>query len=314
MIILHRMPRTPGRRAAVATVGVFDGVHRAHQRILRTTVARARVLRLTSCAVTFDPHPQQILRPDRPMPLLMTLAQRLEWMAACGIATTIVIPFTRTFAKLTPERFVTDMLVRRLGVRELIVGERFVFGQARRGNTRLLRRLAGALGLTVRAVRPVQEGGEAISSSRIRTAIGRGDVASATRWLGHPVTLTGTVVRGAARGRQWGVPTANLHVEDLALPGRGVYAVRVRLRHRWYAGVMNIGTRPTLRHGLPLTIEVHLLQFHGTLYGERPEVWVVERLRDERRFASLERLRAQLGRDVARAKQRLQLAPPLPAV
>jgi len=312
MIILRRLPRAPSRRALVATVGVFDGVHRAHQQILRATVRRARLLRARSCAVTFDPHPQQVLHPERRLRLLMTLEQRLQWIARCGVASIIVLPFTRAFAKSSPEQFVTDVLVRRLGVRELIVGEEFAFGHDRRGNMRLLRRLARPLRVAVHAVRPVRSGNAVVSSSRIRAAIESGSLPLAARLLGHPVTLTGAVVPGSALGRRLRVPTANLRAEGLVIPRRGVYAVRVRVHRRWYDGVMNIGTRPTVNHGLPPTIEVHLLRYHGTLYGERPEVWVVARLRDERRFASLEHLRCQLGQDIERARARLHSEQLLP--
>ena len=295
---------------AVVTVGVFDGVHLAHQRLLRATVVLARRLNGASVAVTFDPDPQTVLHPSRAHPSLMPLAARVARLRALGLDRVWVLPFTRRFARLTPTQFIDRFLVGRLRARALIVGERFVFGRGRSGDTRLLHALSASRNLRVLPVRQVTRGGSPISSSRIRALIARGSLSQARRLLGRAPELYGVVVRGAGRGRRLGFPTANLRILSQVLPPQGVYAVRVLALSRRAAltrigdGIMNLGVRPTFGPG-PLVCEVHLLNFSGSLLGRRVAVALVGRLRGERCFPSPAAVSRQILQDRSRARRLL---------
>lgn len=318
--------KAPPRRAAV-TVGVFDGVHRAHQRLICTTIAAARRLGGTSVVVTFDPDPQSVLDPARAQPMLMPLDVRIRRLLELGADWVWVIPFTKRFARTSAERFVRRVLIDQLHAAALIVGSSFVFGRSRRGDLDVLQRLGPALGMDILPVREMRAHDAPISSSRIRRLLADGKLASAARLLGQPPALYGVVVRGAGRGRRLGFPTANIRLTSQVLPPIGVYAVTLRasgrlFRHRRSApsnslvsvpvprlgiptawnGVMNIGVRPTFGSG-PLVCEVHLPGFSGTLLGRSVEVSLLRRLRNERCFPSPEALQRQVHRDIERARQ-----------
>ena len=293
--------------APVAAIGIFDGVHLGHQAILKKAVARARVLRGTPAAVTFHPHPVAVLDPPQVLPLLLSLEQRLERFTAVGIRTTVVVPFTRSFSRWSPERFVRDLLVGRLKVREIVIGRDFRFGAGRKGNVETLRRLGQRYGFKVHAVAPIRQGRQRISSGVLRRLIASGRLRQAQKSLGWPVTLVGRVVHGAHRGRSLGFPTANLKVEAGVLPPPGVYAVRTRLGNRVFDGMANFGFRPTfIKHpGATPLLEVHLFgltRHFGALYGRRLEVELYQRIRPERQFPSGEALARQLARDALRAQ------------
>ena len=297
---LGAVRRAPVR--AVATVGVFDGVHVAHQRLIRSTVRLARRLRGTAIVVTFDPDPQVILSPSTVPPALMPLEERLHHLAVLGVDWVWVIPFTARFAQTTAEQFVRRILVERLRATTLIVGERFVFGNNRRGNLRMLRTFGATHGLQVVPVPSVRRSGRLVSSSRIRRLIGQGQLAAAKRLLGYPPTLYGTVVRGAGRGKHLGVPTANVQLVPQTLPPQGVYAVTAVVGTRRRAGAMNFGTRPTFGPG-PLVCEVHLLEFSGALNGQPIALELLTRLRRERCFENPGALIRQVQRDLARPRR-----------
>jgi len=294
----------------VVTVGVFDGVHRAHQRLIRTAVRMARRTRGTSIAVTFDPDPQHVLDPVREHPALMPLAARVKQFASLGLDWVWVIPFTRRFARLSANAFVRRVLIGRLRARAVVVGERFVFGHGRRGDLAVLRAVGAAHGMQVVSVRDVTHAGAPISSSRIRRAIASGHLHAARALLGRPPALYGTVVRGLGRGRRLGFPTANLRLTAQVIPPRGVYAVTVQglAARRAWPGVMNLGVRPTFGPGA-LVCEVHLLGFAGTLLGIPVEVALLARLREERCFPSAQALRRQIRRDLLRARRLLARLP-----
>jgi len=295
---------------SVVTVGVFDGVHLAHQRLLRAAVSLARRLKGTSVAVTFDPDPHAVLHPSHVHPSLMPLEARLAQLRALGIDLIWVLPFSRRFARMTPVQFVDRILLRRLRAHVLIVGEQFAFGRGRSGDMRLLRSLGASRGLRIISVPQVMRGGAAISSSRIRALIARGHLAPARGLLGRAPELYGLVVRGMGRGRHLGFPTANLRILSDVLPPRGVYAVRVfgldaRAGFvRLGDGIMNLGVRPTFGPG-PQICEVHLLNFSGALLGREVSVALIRRLRGERCFASPNALARQIGRDRSRARRLL---------
>lgn len=289
---------------AVVTVGVFDGVHIAHQRLIRSTVQLAHRLDGTSVAVTFDPDPQVVLDPAHAQPALMPLEVRVATLQALGLDWVWVLPFTTQFARMTAEQFIRRVLVHRLRARALVIGEAFVFGNDRRGDMDVLQRLGPSYGIRVVPVRQVRRRGAPVSSSRIRRLIGLGGLAQARGLLGRPPALYGVVVPGAGRGRRLGFPTANIRLIPQVVPPRGVYAVAVRSedgRHVW-RGVMNLGVRPTFGPG-PMVCEVHLLGFAGTLLGRPVSVSFLTRLRDERCFPSRQALSRQVRRDIARARQ-----------
>ena len=304
------MGRPP--RRAVVTVGIFDGVHRAHQQLIRATIRQARRLRGTSVIITFDPDPQAVLHPAQAQPALMPFDERLALMRTLGIEWVWVIPFTRRFSRLTARQFIDRILIGRLHAAAVILGARFVFGRNRHGDMEVLRAVGSKHGLQVITLRQVTAGGVSISSSRIRRLITEGKLSSARRLLGRAPSLDGTVVRGAGRGRRLGFPTANIRLSTQACPPRGVYAVQLYARAHHGAsrvllgnGVMNLGVRPTFGPG-PLVCEVHLLKSHvlkTRLLGRSVSVSLLARLRAERRFSSPQALVRQVRRDITRARR-----------
>ena len=308
MRVLRRLHplRNPLRRV-VATIGVFDGVHIGHQRLLQLAVARARALRGTSVAVTFFPHPQHILRPATARPLLTTLDRRLCLMARHGVDVAWVVPFTRAFARREPAYFFERVLRRHLALRELVIGEHFAFGHERVGTVGWLQEAGVRAGVRVHAVPAVSRQGLPVSSSRVRRAIEAGDLRAVRRFLGRPHVISGTVVHGQSRGRRLGFPTANLRLQAQILPPPGVYVVQAAVNggtRRWN-GVLNLGTRPTF-HETRLVAEAHLFGRPGRLYGSTLDAHLLARLRDERRFPTTAALTAQIARDIRLAQTLLR--------
>jgi len=293
-------------RRAVVTIGVFDGVHAAHQRLLHRAVQLAHRLRGTSVAITFDPDPRTVLDPRHASPALMPLQTRVELLRALGIDWVWVIPFTKRFSRLTAQQFLRQILVRRLHAVALVVGGSFAFGHNRRGDLDVLRRLGPSCGIRLVPVPEIVRDGAVVSSSRIRGLIAAGHVKQAARLLGRPAALYGVVVRGTGRGRRLGFPTANIRLSPQAIPPQGVYAVMVSdpARGRRWRGVMNFGVRPTFGPG-PVVCEAHLFGFSGTLVGRRVAVSLIARLRGERCFPSMDSLRSQVQRDMIRARRLL---------
>ncbi len=286
-------------------LGMFDGVHLGHQHVLRHALAHSATVAGASIALTFDPHPLAVVRPDRAPRLLQTLPQRLRALRSLGLDATLVIPFTPAVAALSGEQFIRGLLREAGRIRSLSVGEGFQFGHQRSGSVELLRTLGATLGFQVHAAPPVALGGEVVSSSRIRQHLRDGHLESAGELLGRPYALSGHVIPGDRLGRGLGFPTANLDIAGLELPPTGVYAVRARRlsRETDHPAVLNLGTRPTLAQaGGELRFEVHLLEFEGDLYGEELEVTFIERLRDERRFPDPTALQAQISADIAAAR------------
>ena len=284
----------------VAVLGVFDGVHRGHQTLLRKAVSRSRRLKLPSVAVTFSPHPAAVLHPDKPR-LLLSLDQRLEYIRAAGIDRVVVIPFTRAFSRWPARRFVQSVLIDRLRVRELVVGHDFRFGHDRAGNAVWLARQGKQHGFKTWVIAPVRLGGRRVSSRTIREWIASGELSRAKKALGRFPSVVGRVTHGGRRGRQLGFSTANLRIEAGLLPPNGVYAAWARVANRRYRAMVNIGVRPTFskKEVRPRT-EAHLLDFKASLYGRRLELEFIKRLRDEKKFASPADLSAQLKKDALR--------------
>jgi riboflavin kinase/FMN adenylyltransferase len=292
-------------------MGTFDGVHRGHQAVLAEVMRRARAGKLASVLVTFDPHPLAVVNPAA-APKLLTLPEEKEaFVRAGGIDRFVLMPFTPAVAQLDAEAFVSR-LCDDYGMRELVMGYDHGFGRGRAGDVELVERLAREQGFRMSVVAAVRDNGQPISSTLIRTAIAQGDLDSAARWLGRRYRIRGTVVRGAGRGRTIGIPTINLAAPDSRklLPPDGVYAVTVTVGTvarggvKRYGGMMNQGPRPTFGDQAR-TLEVHLFDFDGELYGETVDVEWVRRLRDVQAFPSREALVAQLERDRQAARATL---------
>jgi len=295
----------PPASAASVAVGNFDGVHRGHQALVAAAVARSRADGGPAVVLTFDPHPARVLRPQAAPAALTTLAQKEELVAALGIDRLVIVPFDARLAALSPEAFAREVLQQALGARHVVVGESFRFGRGREGDPRRLEALGASLGFAVEVVPPVLEGGRPISSSRVRDALARGDVAEARTLLGRDYFVDGEVVRGDGRGRSIGVPTANLAPEQQILPANGVYAARCRTgEDAWHAAAVNVGERPTFGGG-GVTLEAHLVDFDGDLYGARLRVAFHARLRGEQRFEGKDALVAQIRKDIDEARARL---------
>jgi riboflavin kinase/FMN adenylyltransferase len=294
----------PDARPSVVALGVFDGVHLGHRAILETAVARAGAAGTTAVALTFDRHPSEILQPDRaPLPIT-TLDERLALIATTGIALAVVLPFTEALASMEPESFVTDVLIARLGAREVVLGANHRFGRGARGDARLLREMGARLGLHAEVAPATDVDGTPVSSSAIRAALQGGDLAAAARMLGRPYFISGEVVEGAGRGRTLGFPTANIAAERPLLLPPGVYACRLKAGELVHGAVLNAGVRPTFGEKV-FTLEAHVLDFSDDLYGRRVRLEFVKRLREERKFPGLEALKAQIAADVLAAREAL---------
>jgi riboflavin kinase/FMN adenylyltransferase len=285
----------------VATIGNYDGVHRGHRIILNDVVAAAGSRDTTSLLITFDPHPLEVVAPERRPQLLQTRGQKLESLEGTGLDAVLILEFNTTLAAMTGEQFFDAVLDRSVDLAEVRIGENFRFGHDRAGGVELLTSIGARRGFQVGSVRPVELDGGIVSSSRIRQQIRDGQVESAAAMLGRPYTIRGEVTRGDGRGRKLRYPTANLHTRNELLPGNGVYVTEVVTGAARQAAVSNVGTRPTFPGGAT-AVETHLIDFEGNLYGERMEVRFLARIRDERQFADGAELSNQIARDLAAAE------------
>jgi len=292
-----------GTRKVCLAIGFFDGVHLGHQQIIRQTITDARQQEANALVITFDRHPSAIVAPQRVPLLIYALSQKLRVIESLGADTLLLIRFDKAFSEQSGEAFIRS-LARDLGhVHSLCVGANFAFGHKRAGDVRLLKTLGVELRFAVHGIAAVSLDGQAVSSTRIREAIVAGDLDAASQMMGRAYSLAGRVVSGDRLGRQLGFPTANLDVTGLALPPNGVYAVHADAGGKTHRAVLNIGHRPTLQNSNPqLRVEAHLLDYQGDLYGQELEVMFVEKLRDEKKFASLAELREEIARDIQQAQ------------
>jgi riboflavin kinase/FMN adenylyltransferase len=297
---LDEAPDAPEGRAVA--MGTFDGVHLGHRRVIGSAAEWAREHGVRASVVTFDPHPLRVLRPEEPPKLLTTTAVKAALIERLGVDEMIVIPFTRELSVVEPGAFCEDVLAGRLGARHVSVGENFRFGHGAAGDADLLR---GRQEFETEIVALVQQSGQAVSSSRIRDLVSDGAVEQAAELLGAPFTLGGTVVEGAARGRELEMPTANLQTPaDVLVPAAGIYAARARLDDgREVPAAVSIGVRPTFETDGESKVEAHLIGFEGDLYGRGLQLEFLARLRDEERFDSAEALVEQMQRDVAQVRR-----------
>ena len=292
------------KRGSVIAIGNFDGIHLGHQRVLEYALNRSNESGAVATALTFEPPPMKILRPDTAPLRISTNQQRMEWFGALGMEAAVVLPFTVELSQLSPQEFVEAILVEQLQVRAIVVGDNFRFGHKQAGDVKFLRELGMRCGFEVVVHEPVMLEGEVVSSTLIRKAIAEGDVTHAARLLGRPFVLTGEVVKGTGTGRRLLFPTMNLSPEQELLPERGVYITRTVLEgepssHR---SVTNIGVRPTM-NGSGLTVETHLLDYSGNFTPGRIEIRFWKRLRSEKKFSGVEELKAQIGRDIEKANK-----------
>ena len=291
-------------RGCLATIGNFDGVHLGHQAVLAHLRTRAAAVGIPSQAIIFEPQPVEFFSADPP-PRITRLREKLQALDDCGVDRVLCIRFDRTHANRTAHDFVEQLLVGQLGIRELVVGPDFRFGKDRRGDIDLLKQAGARFGFTVTHLPPVLSDTLRVSSTAVRGALRRGDFKTAEALLGRPYRISGRVSHGDARGRTIGFPTLNLRLHRRRSCLRGVFAVQVwGLETQALPGVANIGTRPTV-DGSETVLEVHLLDFAGTVYGTHVDVEFLSRLRDERRFSSLDALKQQIGQDVTDARRYL---------
>lgn len=306
----------------LVAIGKWDGVHLAHQEILSALVAEARRTGGQAVAVGFHPLPMAVLRPESAPPMLQTLPERAEAMARMGVDVHLAFPFDPSFAALSPEEFVRDILVGQLRATQVMVGFNFTFGRGGKGTAEMLRQLCEPYGIPVRIFDPVRIAGENVSSTEVRFYVAEGKMEAAARLLGRPFAIRGTVIHGDKRGRQIGYPTANISLEGgRLLPAGGVYVARVTLlgqpeeanlprtvsprRGPAHGAMLNLGRRPTF-NGTELRCEAHLFDYSGDLYGQEVQVEFLHHLRSEKSFAGLDALKAQLAADEQAAREFLQ--------
>lgn len=302
MKIFHGTENANIMRPTVLTLGVFDGLHLGHQRIMQTVVERAKAAEAVATAITFDPHPRAVLYPESAPPMLQTLDQRLANLEVLGIEQTIVIPFTREFAGQPAEGFLSDIIHDRLHAKEVYLGKGFAFGRDRGGNIELLRSMSEKLGFVADEIDEVQLRGLRISSSRIRNLLAEGRVNLARRMLGRPYGVEGVIIRGNRRGHTIGFPTANLKPRNRVIPRYGVYATATLIDGIWRRSITNIGVRPTFESNADPSIESYVFDFDGDLYGAVLRVRFLHRIRDERKFNGIDELKAQIEKDSNRAR------------
>jgi riboflavin kinase / FMN adenylyltransferase len=301
MRLFHGTDNADIQRPTVLTLGVFDGLHLGHQLIMRTIVERSRSLGAVPTAITFDPHPRAVLHPESSPPLLQTLDQKVEGFGVLGIEQTIVVRFTEEFSKIRAEDFLRDVVMDRLHAREVYLGRGFAFGHNREGNIELLLKVSKELGFVAGEVPEVGLRGQRVSSSKIRGLLAQGKVNLARRMMGRPYGVEGRVERGNERGHTLGFPTANLRPHNRVIPANGVYVTGTLIEGQWRRSVTNVGTRPTFETGSEPSVETYVMNWGGDLYGDVIRVRFLYRLRNERKFDSLDSLKTQITRDVERA-------------
>jgi len=303
MRLFHGTDNADIARPTVLTLGVFDGLHLGHQAIIRTVVDRARAVGAAATVLTFEPHPRSVLHPESAPPLLQTFDQKVEALGVLGVDQTIVIHFDKAFAQTPAADFLRDIVRERLHAKEVYLGKGFAFGHNREGNINLLRSVSAELGFYADEVPEVRLRGTRIGSTRIRELLQQGRINLARRMLGRPYGVEGRVIHGARRGVQLGFPTANIQPHNRVIPRGGVYVTAALIDKQWRRSVTNIGTRPTFDDSTDTSIETHVINLSDDLYGNVVRVRFLHRLRDERKFGSLDELRRQIHCDVSRAKR-----------
>jgi riboflavin kinase/FMN adenylyltransferase len=301
----HRCIKQPFDKPVV-TLGNFDGLHLGHQEILSRVRKRAEETEGTSLVYTFHPHPFSVLTQGQQFLNITTLDEKLKLIEECGIDHVICEPFTLEFSRITAQQFVEDILSRRIGAKEIFVGEDYSFGSKRQGNVFYLMKMGKTLDFRVSIIEAIPVGNIIVKSSKIREFIQLGEISVANRLLGRNYSLTGRVIQGKGRGTPLGFPTANIKPSKFLHPGVGVYAVWVNLGNQRLPGAMNIGYNPTF-HDRALSLEVHILDFNESIYDQKLRISFVDRIRGEKAFSSPDELVAQMSRDVFEVKRILEV-------
>jgi riboflavin kinase / FMN adenylyltransferase len=311
VVVVHSpeewLARFGGGPGSVITIGNFDGVHVGHQKIIAAVVRESQREKTIAGAVTFDPHPLRVLRPNDAPSLLMSLDQRLEAMSALGLAAVLVLRFDHALSLLSPKDFIESIVVNKLQARSVLVGGNFRFGHRGAGTVENLRNFGREFRFRVEAIDPVCIRGQVVSSTLVRNAVREGNVAWAGRLLGGPFSLRGEIRTGTGQGRRLIVPTLNLATDQEVLPKTGVYVTQTRVNGQLYRSATNVGMRPTF-NGHRLTIESHLFDFAEELTSGNMEVFFCHRLREEKKFTGPDALREQVLKDLNRARRFFRLA------
>ncbi len=303
LIFTNEEKQVPELPSLCLTLGIFDGVHLGHQKIIRRVIERAKQIGGASCVVTFDPHPREVLAPEAAPDLLTATKKKISLLEALGLDAVCLIRFTREFARVEARDFVKDFLINTLRARAIVEGYDWRFGKGRKGDVELLREIGKENGCEVEQVDGVMVDGRVVSSTLTRRLILDGALDAAASYLGRRYSITGDIVEGSRLGREIGFPTANIEPHHEAIPPNGIYAVRVDVAGARKNGTLNIGVRPTVTEGKRRTIEVHIMDFYQDIYNEEIEVTFVEKLRDEKKFPSLDALTDQIKKDVEKARR-----------
>jgi riboflavin kinase / FMN adenylyltransferase len=299
---ISELSRLPG--PLFLAIGVFDGVHLGHRAVISTSAEHAQEANGTPVVVTFDPHPEKVLRPKAAPHLLTATPHKIALIRDLGVGHLLIITFDKQFAATEPEDFVQQLVKHSKPLREICVGHEWSFGRNRRGNLELLKKLGARFNFNVVGIPPVTINGELVSSTRIRQAVETGDLTKAARMLGRQYTILGSVVRGDDLGKKIGFPTANLSAHNEQFPPNGVYLAEAKLDTVIYPGVVNLGYRPTVSTGKSeRTLEIHLLDFDRDIYGEDLEVRFIRYLRPEKKFENIDALVRQIEADVKQARE-----------
>ncbi len=301
MPVAEELARLSPKKDMLLTIGVFDGVHLGHKHLISQLVGQARQQNLLSGLVTFRQHPQEVLSPQTRLPFLTDLPQRTNLLKNEGVEAIVILPFTHELAQLSAHQF-ASLLKKYLKMRGLVVGPDFALGRNREGNPDVLRTLGQDMNFTVTVAPPLMINGEVVSSTAIRKALADGDMKRVHNLVGHPFSLHGRVITGASRGSGLGFPTANLDIDQRqALPAEGVYATRAYIDDQAYLSMTNIGKRPTFG-GNERTVEAYILNYHGDLYGHELKIDIIDRLRNEKKFDSIEELKSQITEDIKQGR------------
>ena len=298
---ISELSRLPG--PLFLAIGVFDGIHRGHQAVISTSAEHARAADGTPVVVTFDPHPEKVLRPEAAPRLLTATKHKIALIRDLGVGHLLVITFNKEFAATEPEEFVQHLVKHSKSLREICVGHEWSFGKNRRGNLELLKKLGAKFDFNVVGIPPVTVNGEVVSSTTIRRAVESGDLKKAATMLGREYTILGTVVRGDNLGKKIGFPTANLSAHNEQFPPDGVYFAKATLNGVVHPGVINLGYRPTVSSEKKRVLEIHLLDLDCDIYGNDLEVRFVRYLRPEKKFESVDALARQIEADVKQARE-----------
>ena len=309
MKVIYGIGKVKGAfKGCVLAIGVFDGLHIGHQKLIKAAVRKAKALGVMPIVMTFFPHPVQVLYPKKYLPFVVSLPHRIKLVERLDVRGCIIVHFTKRFSQLTPRQFIKRYLVDQISPKEVFVGDDFRFGKNRDGTLDFFKTAGRTHGFKVNTILPVKGGGKKIGSSRIRNLITTGKLKLAKRFLGRNVSVMGKVVRGDGRGRGLGFPTANIYPANEVIPPIGVYAVRVAIGKKNYYGMANVGRRPSFKRKQEcINVEVHIFDFQKTLYGKEIIIEFIKKIRNERVFVLPEKMTAQLKRDELKIRRILGL-------